>query len=165
MWILCILWKDIFITKTRRLENTKILLVFFRAFVISCFRDWSFFGSGLSGLGGIRSKTRLTRFRSHHFGYVLCLISQSWLMPHLDAYLFNNKSKHKSTVWYTKGSRILNLFAKGNRHGLYWTNLRFFSRWGVGVVRIAAFSDPAPRVGGALAATLFYGTESAARQE
>jgi len=43
--------KDIyFITKTRNLESTKLILSFFRAFILSCFRDESFFlGSGMSG--------------------------------------------------------------------------------------------------------------------
>jgi hypothetical protein len=32
-------YEKIFITKTRKLENTKILFAFFRAFGISCLRD------------------------------------------------------------------------------------------------------------------------------
>jgi hypothetical protein len=36
------LLKDFFITKTRKLENTKIFWACFRVFVISCFRDFSF---------------------------------------------------------------------------------------------------------------------------
>ena len=35
-------------TKTRKRENTKC---FFRAFVVSCFRDKFVFGSGLSRIG------------------------------------------------------------------------------------------------------------------
>ena len=37
-----IIRKDFSITKAQKLENTNIILAFFRVFVISCFRDYFF---------------------------------------------------------------------------------------------------------------------------
>jgi len=45
----CILKKDLFITKARKLEKTKIFLASFRVFIISCFRDYFFFVSAGPG--------------------------------------------------------------------------------------------------------------------